>query len=834
MTVGRRLSSLVISKGKKIQKMGENDLIKMLEPKIAKTSMRSKSTRWPQFIIFFNGLILTIAATITLFIYIEQITESDRQETIQSLVSDIENTITHAYSLFQLEAIAQQQTHHDLLSLTKISQNKLSGAWGANTLYGKDHINNDLIRKIIKTIKTDATNAILPHNNQIFFTHLNKDESISLALLNPETLQKVLKNPIYSSIEKMRLFDKTSDTPSFSYRNNKKDLNLKTSIIHRNHSQKILNSNFQITLELFESNGFFLSNKLPIIIFLFGGGLTILGTLFVRNNQRQSQQMHLMNEILADKNQSLEYKIDEAQSISKALRESEDEYKAVVNSVQDILFELDITGQIVFLNASWNRITGLNPEDVYGESLFKLLHPQDITTVQNSFFNFIKTKKYTKLIAKIQTLSGEFRSVDIAFSVLRNDTDDTPHIIGTITDVEEKRRVERALNEAEKRSRKIVENAAGGIYQIAPNGTIMSANPSFLNILGYNNLDEITAETFNIHDSYINDEDRTKYKNELLRNDQIRNYEVQMRHANGKTVWINENARAVKDEDGTLLYYEGSIEDITQRKEAEIALIEAKLNSDLASRAKSEFLANMSHELRTPLNSIIGFSEIIKGEALGEIENKPYVDYAKDIHNSGTRLLNVINEILGISKIEAGERQLNESIVNIHHVSQTCIDLMANKIENRHIQINNLIDEDTPHIVAEELAFKQILMNLMSNAIKFTPENGSITLSSDYDGKDLRFSITDTGVGIDEIDIPKALSPFGQVDNTLARSNVGTGLGLTLVDSLIRLHDGSLELISQKGFGTTVTLTIPEKRVAAKKEKSSDKDTNIKNFSDYK
>jgi signal transduction histidine kinase len=145
-----------------------------------------------------------------------------------------------------------------------------------------------------------------------------------------------------------------------------------------------------------------------------------------------------------------------------------------------------------------------------------------------------------------------------------------------------------------------------------------------------------------------------------------------------------------------------------------------------------------------------------------------------------------------------------------------------------------LIDEDTPYIVAEELAFKQILMNLMSNAIKFTPENGSITLSSDYDGKDLRFSITDTGVGIDEIDIPKALSPFGQVDNTLARSNVGTGLGLTLVDSLIRLHDGSLELISQKGFGTTITLTIPEKRVAAKKGKSSDKDTNIKNFSDYK
>jgi signal transduction histidine kinase len=307
-----------------------------------------------------------------------------------------------------------------------------------------------------------------------------------------------------------------------------------------------------------------------------------------------------------------------------------------------------------------------------------------------------------------------------------------------------------------------------------------------------------------------------------------------MRHTSGRIIWINENARAVKDEDGTILYYEGSIEDITQRKEAEIALIEAKLNSDLASRAKSEFLANMSHELRTPLNSIIGFSEIIKSEALGEIENKPYVDYAGDIHNSGTRLLNVINEILGISKIEAGERQLNETVVDISKITQTCIDLMANKIENRHIQVNNLIADTTPHIVAEELALKQILMNLLSNAIKFTPENGSITLSADYDGTDIRLSITDTGVGIDEVDIPKALSPFGQIDSTLARSNAGTGLGLTLVDSLIRLHDGSLELISQKGFGTTVTITIPEKRVAAKKTKASDQEGNISKFSDYK
>jgi signal transduction histidine kinase len=261
------------------------------------------------------------------------------------------------------------------------------------------------------------------------------------------------------------------------------------------------------------------------------------------------------------------------------------------------------------------------------------------------------------------------------------------------------------------------------------------------------------------------------------------------------------------------------------------------LNSDLASRAKSEFLANMSHELRTPLNAIIGFSEIIKGEALGAIENKNYVDYAKDIYDSGGRLLNVINEILGISKIEAGDRQLSESIVNVGSVIDTCQNLLASKIESHSLDVNNMVDDNTPSIVAEELAFKQIFMNLLSNAIKFTPPNGKITISSEYeDGGDLRLSITDTGVGMDEADIPKAMSPFGQLDNSLSRANAGTGLGLTLVSSLVHLHGGRMEMISQKGIGTTVTIIVPSKRVAVQKKKS-DVDVsagNVASLRDYK
>lgn len=279
-----------------------------------------------------------------------------------------------------------------------------------------------------------------------------------------------------------------------------------------------------------------------------------------------------------------------------------------------------------------------------------------------------------------------------------------------------------------------------------------------------------------------------------------------------------------------------TVVDVTELKNIEHDLRRAKDEADEANKAKSAFLANMSHELRTPLNSIIGFSEIIKTEALGEIAQKPYIDYAKDIHNSGTRLLSVINEILGISKIEAGERNLNESVVKIPSLAQSCVDLMATKIEASSLTISNMIDADLPDVIAEELALKQIIMNVLSNAIKFTPEGGAITLSSDYSGDDLSISITDTGIGIDEADIVKALSPFGQVDASHARGNSGTGLGLTLVDSLMRMHGGSIDMVSQKGFGTTVTLFIPNHRVSVKKVKASsiDDQSKVANLSDYK
>lgn len=825
--------------------MGDEELISMLSPEKLDKKTQSKSGKWQMMMILCNGLILTITAFITLVIYMDKMKNAALIETSENFIADIQSELMDTANIFDLLANSNDiKSSFDkpliknlLQSVTTLEKKVPTSNWQASNPYNKGLIDLDAVQNHLKIKKFDNGNiSFFAKDGAFYIAKKINPNRIFIGLLDKSNFEKIMNKNGYDRVYRFRLFDAISNEKIIDFSSPSLNTTNTSEIIQNIFTLKIFDHDFELILETTDYSPFLLGDKLPFIMMMFGFAMTIIGTLFVRNNQKQSYQIGLMNEVLEEKNISLESKIEEAEEIYRTLRESEEEYKAVINSVQDILFELDVMGNIVFLNQSWKTRTGTEIDNVYGDDIFKYLHPEDENHTRTVFFDFIKTQKAISVPARLQVGAGSYRSVDIAFSVIRNDSSDIPHVIGTITDIDDKRRAEQALDEVEKRYRKIVENAAGGIYQIAPNGTLMSGNPSFAHILGYDSVDKMNKSNFNILEIYAHPEDRNLYEVELHKSDSLRNFEVQVRHKSGRIIWLNENARVVRDDSGDIMYYEGSIEDITQRKNAEMELIEAKVNSDLASRAKSEFLANMSHELRTPLNSIIGFSEIIKGEALGAIEQKPYVDYAKDIHTSGTRLLNVINEILGISKIEAGERQLNETLIDIHNISQTCVDLLASKIETNKLMVNNLIDPSLPNLIAEELAFKQIMMNLLSNAIKFTPPEGSITISADYDERDMRISITDTGVGIDEADIPKALSPFGQLNNSLSRSGTGTGLGLTLVDSLIRLHGGRLEMISQKGFGTTVTLIVPAKRVAVKKQPKPKDDggENITKLSDYK
>lgn len=557
----------------------------------------------------------------------------------------------------------------------------------------------------------------------------------------------------------------------------------------------------------------------PYVAAFIGVLLTALGTFFIHSHQRQSEILREMNEVLEDRNFALKNEAEERERLNRSIEQTEHKTRAVIDAVNDIIFEADSHGKIIFLNKAWQTITGFEVEQTKGQHLKQLIHLEDQDQVTLDFRALLEDEKTSmRIYTQIRMADGMFKPVELVMKKMVQEGE-KPRVIGTFTDIEERRRAERALSDAEKKYRSIVENAAGGIFQLTGEGLYLSVNPAFARILKYESPEQLLRDVKNAHEQvYMDFNGRQAFYQKLHKSNEIQHQDVQMRCREGNMIWVQESVRAVKDESGQLLFFEGSIEDITERRESEQAIREAKMSSDLANRAKSEFISNMSHELRTPLNSIIGFSEMIKNEVFGPIEQRSYWEYARDIHDSGNKLLRVINEILDISKIEAGERQLNEGVVKIRDVIASAEELLDVKIDNTKLTITKTVD-GLPDLVGEELAIKQIMLNLLSNAVKYTPEGGRVTIAGNVakDGR-MHISITDTGIGLDDYEIEKALSPFGQVDNELSRSGSGTGLGLTLVDALIKLHGGDFELISQKGIGTTATAIFPAERVVKKKE----------------
>ena len=255
---------------------------------------------------------------------------------------------------------------------------------------------------------------------------------------------------------------------------------------------------------------------------------------------------------------------------------------------------------------------------------------------------------------------------------------------------------------------------------------------------------------------------------------------------------------------------------IAELEQAKAKSDEAARRAEAANLAKSRFLAQMSHELRTPLNAILGFSEVMKNEVLGGHAVPAYKEYAGDIHTSGEHLLNLINEILDLSRIEAGRYELNEEPVSILGIADDCNHLMKMRATNRGITLHTVLESNLPKVWADERAVRQVVLNLLSNAIKFTPQGGEVFTKVGWTASGGQYvSVRDNGPGIPEEEIPIVMASFGQGSNSIKTAEQGAGLGLPIVKGLIDLHGGTFTLRSKLREGTEVIVTLPAERVMA-------------------
>jgi cell cycle sensor histidine kinase DivJ len=292
--------------------------------------------------------------------------------------------------------------------------------------------------------------------------------------------------------------------------------------------------------------------------------------------------------------------------------------------------------------------------------------------------------------------------------------------------------------------------------------------------------------------------------------------EVRLRHRDNNYIWTEIRCRPAALVPGDVADIVAVTRDISERKAQERALIEARDAALSASRAKSRFLANMSHELRTPLNAIIGFSEVMTREMFGPVGSARYQEYSRLIHESGGHLLELINGVLDMSKIEAGKFELYEELFVLEDAVESAVRFVRMQAERGGVVLRTHIAPGARTIFADKRAIKQILVNLLSNGVKFTPRGGEVQVRVSVDARGLELAVSDTGVGIAPADVQRLGQPFEQVEGEHVRSKEGTGLGLALVKGLAAMHGGDAQLESVLGEGTTVRVRLPYAVVDAK------------------
>jgi PAS domain S-box-containing protein len=376
-----------------------------------------------------------------------------------------------------------------------------------------------------------------------------------------------------------------------------------------------------------------------------------------------------------------------------------------------------------------------------------------------------------------------------------------------------------SVKQAEGKYRSIFENATDGIYQSTPDGRLTTVNPAMARIFGYDSPEEMIRAVSHIgRELYVDAEDRRKTLRRVREKGMVSGVESLGRRRGGEEVWLSWSARAVIGPDGEVSCYEGTVEDITERKRAETEILKARAAAEEANRAKSEFLANMSHEIRTPMNGVIGMTELLLDTGLDEEQQ----EYARTVRSSGEVLLAILDDILDLSKIEAGEVRIERVNFDLPGTIEDAVAPLRARAAEKGLEQEVILNADVPRLVeGDPYRLTQVLTNLLDNAIKFT-EFGKVSLNVERveanGGPATRFSVSDTGIGMTPDQRERLFRSFAQADASTTRRYGGTGLGLAISKRLVELMGGRISAESEPGRGSTFAFSVPLRELKGRVE----------------
>lgn len=497
-----------------------------------------------------------------------------------------------------------------------------------------------------------------------------------------------------------------------------------------------------------------------------------------------------------------------------ALAESEERYRTLTETANDVIITVGHDGTILFVNRAAGKVFGYSPDELIGESLGKIL--PDCLRQSREFPDFgdpqFEPDAWETIEARGMHRGGALLSLEISFGEFNSEVRSFTAII---RDVTERKRADEAIRESEERFRELFENANDVLYTHDLLGSITSVNRAGEKLFGC-----IRAQIIgtSIYDLVVPEhrEMARRMTERQLSGERPTTYEVDVLNTEGRRFTLELNTRLII-QDGMPVGVQGMARDVTERKRAEVEMHRAKLAAEAATQAKSDFLANMSHEIRTPMNAVIGMTGLLLETPLSPEQR----EYAETIRSSGDALLTVINSILDFSKIESGKLELEQESFDLLACVEDALELFAAAASEKGIELAYTVENDVPKfIVGDVTRLRQILVNLLGNAVKFT-ERGEVVVSiwahkiagrrsrsSTGDAYEIEIAVRDTGIGIPEERMDRLFKSFSQIDSSTTRQYGGTGLGLAISRSLAEMMGGTMWVQSEPGKGSTFSFLI--------------------------